>query len=54
MAGTALLPWEEWLARLVHPLYVGIRRLLHKRQWGRELRQSEAWPEAGGTVMSKK
>jgi hypothetical protein len=53
MAGTALLPWEEWIARLLHPLYVAIRRTLHSRHRRHELRESEGWPQAEGTIMSK-
>ena len=53
MAGTALLPWEKWIARLLHPLYVAIRRTLHKRQRWHELNQSEGWPQPEGTIMSK-
>ena len=53
MAGTALLPWEEWLARLLHPLYVAVRRRLYKRQRRRDLHESEGWPEAKGEVHSK-
>jgi len=30
VAGTAFLPWEEWLARLLHPLAVAIKRRLHE------------------------
>jgi hypothetical protein len=54
MAGTALLPWEQWLARLLHPLYVALRRSLYKRQRRRDLDESESWPEADGTIHSKK
>src|SRR5579859_4320854 len=53
MAGTALLPWEQWLARLIHPLYVAIRRSLYERQRRRDLDESEGWPEAEATVVSK-
>jgi hypothetical protein len=54
MAGTALLPWEEWLARLLHPLYVAIRRTLHKRERRHDLHESEGWPQAEGAIHSKK
>ena len=54
MAGTALLPWEQWLARLLHPVYVAIRRSLYKSQRHQDLHESEGWPEAEGTVVSKK
>ena len=53
MAGTALLPWEKWLAQLLHPIYVAIRRSLQKRQRRKELSESEDWPEVEGTVHSK-
>jgi hypothetical protein len=54
MAGTAFLPWEEWLARLLHPVYVAIRRALHRKQRSQDLHESEGWPEAEGTIHSKK
>lgn len=54
MAGTALLPWEEWLARLVHPLYVAIRRSMYMRQRNRDWVESEGWPEAEGAIQSKR
>ena len=50
MAGTALLPWEKWLARLVHPL----RRSMYIRQRNRDWVESEGWPEAEGTIQSKR
>jgi len=53
MAGTALLPWDQWLARALHPLYVAIRRWPYKRQRQRELEASEGWPDVEGTVQSK-
>jgi hypothetical protein len=52
MAGTAFLPWEEWLARLLHPLAVTLRRWLYKKQRDRLLARSEGWPQAEGTVFS--
>jgi len=37
VAGTALLPWEEWLARLLHPVIVAIRRWSYERRHRRDL-----------------
>jgi hypothetical protein len=54
MAGTALLPWEKWLAQLLQPLYVAIRRWLHNRERRKSLTEAQAWPRARGTVASKK
>ena len=54
MAGTALLPWEKWIAQLLHPIYAAIRRSMHKRRRRQELDESEGWPEVEGTVHSKK
>ena len=53
MAG-AFLPWERWLAQVLHPIYVAVRRLIQKRQRSNELHESEGWPEIEGTVQSKK
>jgi len=53
MAGTALLPWEQWLAKLLHPLYVAIRKSMYKRRRRHELSESEGWPEVDGTIVSK-
>jgi hypothetical protein len=50
MAGLAFLPWEEWLARLVHPLVVVIRRRFHRSARERLLAESQSWPETEGTV----
>jgi hypothetical protein len=50
MALTAFLPWEKWLARLLHPLYVRVRRWLLKRQQARLLTRSANWPEAEGSI----
>jgi len=52
MAGTALAPWEQWLARILHPLYVAIRRWLHQRQRQRSLNESIGWLETSGTIHS--
>jgi len=54
MAGTAFLPWEKWIAQLLHPLYVAIRKWLHRKQRRQDLQESEEWPEAEGTIHSKK
>ncbi len=52
MAGTAFLPWEEWLARLLDPLYVRIRRWSFDRKRQRLLFQSDTWPQVRGTISS--
>jgi len=52
MAGTAFLPWEKWIAQLLHPVAVAIRRWLYKRRRQRLLAQSEGWPKADGAVQS--
>lgn len=51
MAGTALLPWEEWLARLLHPVVVAIRQRSYERRHIRDLAQTESWPKTEGTVQ---
>ena len=50
MAGTALLPWEEWLARLLHAITVAIRRWSYKRRYTRELALTANWPKTEGTI----
>jgi hypothetical protein len=50
MAGIAFLPWEKWLARLIHPFIIAIRRLFYKAAKKRALARSQGWPETGGTV----
>ena len=52
MAGLAFLPWEKWIARLVHSLVVWVRRRLHLLNRKRELKRSEGWPETEGTILS--
>ena len=52
MAGVAFLPWEKWLAQLLHPLYVRIRRGSFERNRQRRLFRSETWPKAQGTISS--
>ena len=49
MAG-AFLPWEEWLTRLLHPLYVAVRRWSFRRERQRLLTVSRDWPETPGSV----
>ena len=51
MAGTAFLPWEKWLARLLHPIVVAIKRWLHEMRRRRCLEQSRNWPQTQGTVL---
>jgi hypothetical protein len=53
MAG-AFLPWEKWIAQLLHPFVVAARRWLWKRHRERLLAGSTGWPEAEGTVISIK
>jgi len=52
MAGLAFLPWEKWIARLVHSLLVATRRRLYLFNRQRELKQSKNWPETEGTILS--
>jgi hypothetical protein len=54
MAGTALLPWEEWLAQLLHPVFVAIRRWSNQGRHRRDLARSANWAEAAGTVHEVK
>lgn len=54
MAGSAFLPWEQWIAQLLHPVYVAIRRSLAKKGRRHDLDESRNWPEAKGTIHSKK
>jgi len=46
----AFLPWEKWIARLIHPLVVAVKRWLNRLQRRRSLARSEGWPEAVGTI----
>jgi hypothetical protein len=50
VAGTALLPWEEWLARLLHPIIVAVRRWSYERRHTRDLARTANWPKTEGTV----
>ena len=50
MAVLAFLPWERWLARLLRPLYIGVRRWFYRKQRTRYLIESENWPQGEGTV----
>jgi hypothetical protein len=50
MAGTAFLPWEEWLGKLLHPLYVAVRRWSFQRERQKLLTASRDWPETQGSV----
>src|SRR5258708_23033656 len=50
MAGTALLPWEKCLARLLHPLYVAIRRRMFQAERQRALARSGRWPQTDGLI----
>lgn len=51
VAGTAFLPWEEWLARLLHPVIVAIRRWSYGRRRLRDLARSGNWARAEGIVQ---
>ena len=50
MAGTALLPWEQWLAKLLHPPYVAVRRWMLKKGREENLVRSQQWPQIEGKV----
>ena len=50
MAGTALLPWEKWIGRLIHVISVAVRRSLYRKRRKRELVLSASWPQAQGFV----
>jgi hypothetical protein len=52
MAGIAFLPWEKWLAELLHPAYVRFRRWFFERKKQQWLLRSEGWPQAEGIVNS--
>jgi hypothetical protein len=54
VAGLAFLPWEKWLARLIHPIYVAMRRRLHQVRRKRCLAGSETWSLAEGTIQEIK
>ena len=54
MAGLAFLPWEEWLARLLHPLAVAVRRWLYQARRRKDLARSQGWGEIEGTVHEVK
>lgn len=53
MAGTALLPWEEWIAQLL-PVIVAIWRWSYQRLHSRDLARSAKWAKAQGTVHEVK
>ena len=50
----AFLPWEKWLARLLHPIAVAIKRGLYQVRRSRCLERSQDWPRAEGTVIVNK
>lgn len=52
MGGLAFLPWEDWIARLLHPVAVAIRRWTYISRRRRSLVSSEAWPETQGYIHS--
>jgi hypothetical protein len=54
MAGTAFLPWEEWLARLLHALAVALRRWLYRTRRKKDLTRSKGGGQTRGTVQDVK
>jgi hypothetical protein len=46
----AFLPWEEWLARLVHNITVALKRRLYQMRRSRQLERSRNWAQAEGNV----
>src|SRR5258708_4960444 len=50
MSLLSFLSWEKWLARLLHPVYVGIRKGLFEFQRRRSLQRSVGWPEMDAEV----
>jgi hypothetical protein len=52
MAGSAFLPWEDWIARLLHPWIVAIRRRIYARQRRRLLAESAGWPQTDGVIQN--
>jgi hypothetical protein len=46
----AFLPWEKWIARLLHPLYVRLRRRWLEWRRDRLVARSKSWPELGGEI----
>jgi hypothetical protein len=52
MAGIAFLPWEKWLAQLLHPAYVRFRRWCFERKKQQWLSRSKHWPQTQGLISS--
>ncbi|MGO9574112.1 MAG: DUF3592 domain-containing protein [Terriglobales bacterium] len=50
--GAAFLPWEKWIARLLHTLAVALRRWLDQLRRDRSVTRSEKWSQTVGTVQS--
>jgi hypothetical protein len=50
MMGAAFLPWEQWIAWLIHAVAVAVARRLHEIQRKRCLTISAHWPQAEGIV----
>ena len=48
----AFLPWEKWLARLLHTIAVALKRRVYQVRRRRYLEQSRDWPRSEGTVHS--
>ena len=53
MAG-AFLPWEDWLARILHPLAVAVRKRSYQARRREDLAQSQGWGQTQGTVHDVK
>ena len=50
MAGLAFLPWEKWIARIVHALVVAFKKCVHRVHGKWSLAWSRTWPEIEGTI----
>ena len=48
----AFLPWEEWLARVLHSIAVAIKRWLYQMRRSRNLAASQKWRQGQGTVIT--
>jgi hypothetical protein len=50
VAGLALLPWEQWLARLFHFVSGAIKLWSYEHRRNLDLARTESWPKTEGTV----
>jgi hypothetical protein len=48
----AFLPWEKWIAQLVHWLSIAVKKRLYKIQRRRALAKSQDWPEIDGSIIA--